>query len=65
MQFLGNLDQSADADFDGDGISNRLEYLRGTDPRDYYNGVAPVIEIAGGNNQIGGPGTFLSKPFKT
>jgi hypothetical protein len=64
MQFLGNLDQSADADFDGDGISNRLEYLRGTDPRDYYNGVAPVIEIAGGNNQIGNPGAFLSKPFK-
>ena len=64
MHFLGNLDQSGDADFDGDGISNRLEYLRGTDPRDYYNGVAPVIEIAGGNNQIGDPGTFLSKPFK-
>src|SRR5205814_1046052 len=37
MHFLGNLDQSGDSDFDGDGISNRLEYLRGTDPRDYYN----------------------------
>jgi alpha-tubulin suppressor-like RCC1 family protein len=64
MQFLGNLDQSPDADFDGDGISNRQEYLRGTDPKDYYNGVAPIIEIAGGNNQIGNPGTFLTKPFK-
>src|SRR5205814_518239 len=27
MHFLGNLDQSGDSDFDGDGISNRLEYL--------------------------------------
>lgn len=64
IQYFGNLDQSGDADFDGDGISNRLEYLHGTDPTDYYNGVAPVIEISGGNNQIGSPGTFLAKPFK-
>ncbi|MEY2506446.1 MAG: hypothetical protein QOH01_775 [Verrucomicrobiota bacterium] len=64
MHFFENLDQPADADFDKDGISNRQEYLRGTDPADYFNGTAPLIEIAGGNNQIGDPGTFLSKPFK-
>jgi Regulator of chromosome condensation (RCC1) repeat len=64
MQFLGNLDQSGDGDLDGDGISNRQEYLRGSDPTDYYNGITPIIEIAGGNNQIGDPGTFLNKPFK-
>jgi alpha-tubulin suppressor-like RCC1 family protein len=64
MQFFENLDQMADADFDGDGISNRQEYLRRTDPTDYFNGTAPVIEIAGGNNQVGDPGTFLGKPIK-
>jgi alpha-tubulin suppressor-like RCC1 family protein len=64
LQFLGSLDQSGDADFDGDGISNRREYLQGTDPTDYFNGQTPVIEIVAGNNQVGDPGTFLSKPFK-
>lgn len=64
IRFLGNLNQSGDADLDGDGISNRLEYLRGTDPTDYYNGAIPIIEIVSGNNQVGDPGTFLQKPFK-
>jgi alpha-tubulin suppressor-like RCC1 family protein len=64
LNYFGNLDQSPEADFDGDGISNRQEYVRGTNPADYFNGIAPIIEIAGGNNQIGDPGTFLSKPFK-
>jgi hypothetical protein len=62
--YFGGLAQAPDADFDGDGISNYQEFLRGTDPRDYFNGVTPIIEVAGGNNQIGDPGTFLSKPFK-
>ena len=30
-------------DLDGDGISNLQEYVNGTDPRDYYNGVSPVL----------------------
>src|SRR5882724_6443983 len=64
IHYLGNLNQSGDADFDGDGISNRLEYLRGTDPTDYYNGAKPVVEIASGNNQIGDPGAFLAKPLR-
>jgi hypothetical protein len=63
-QFLGNMDQSGDDDFDGDGISNRKEFLRRTDPTDFFNGVAPVLEIAGGNNQIGDSGAFLNKPLK-
>ena len=64
FEYFGNLDQAATGDFDGDGISNLAELQRGTDPRDYFNGVPPVIEIAGGNNQIGEAGRFLSKPFK-
>lgn len=64
LHFLGNRDQPPDADFDGDGISNRQEFLRGTNPADYFNGATPVIEIVGGNNQVGDPGTFLGKPLK-
>lgn len=30
---FGNLDQSADGDYDGDGLSNYQEYLRGSDPK--------------------------------
>lgn len=58
MQYFGNLDQPADADFDGDGISNLQEFLRGTGPTDYYNGVTPVIEMVSGNNQQSDPETF-------
>jgi hypothetical protein len=61
--YLGSLNQSGDGDLDGDGISNRQEFLRGTDPRDYFNGATPVIEIVSGNNQMGDPGTLLSKPI--
>jgi alpha-tubulin suppressor-like RCC1 family protein len=64
LQFFHSLDQSADGDFDGDGVSNRLESIRGTNPADYYNGITPIIEIAGGNNQIGDAGAFLARPFK-
>ena len=32
MQYFGSLDQNANADFDGDGLTNLQEYLNGTDP---------------------------------
>jgi hypothetical protein len=63
LQYFGNLNQTSNADFDGDGFSNLNEYLRGTDPTDYFNGSTPVLEVAGGNNQVGDAGTFLPKPF--
>jgi hypothetical protein len=63
IEFFGDLNQLPNADFDGDGISNLQEYLRGSDPRDYYNGETPVLEIVSGNNQVGNPGTVLSRPF--
>ncbi len=31
------------ADLDGDGVSSIQEYVNGTDPTDYYNGVSPVL----------------------
>ncbi|MFZ1218545.1 MAG: hypothetical protein WAO00_04590, partial [Chthoniobacterales bacterium] len=63
MEYFGDLDQAADADFDGDGISNLQEYLQGTDPTDYFNGTTPLIEIVSGNNQIGDAGTVGAQPL--
>lgn len=47
------------ADFDGDGKSNLEEYLAGTSPTDYYNGISPLIRVVSGNHQSGTPGTIL------
>jgi alpha-tubulin suppressor-like RCC1 family protein len=63
VAYLGSLDQAGDADLDGDGISNFQEFLRRTDPRDYFNGSSPVLEIIRGNDQLGDPGTLLPKPL--
>ncbi|MEY2562295.1 MAG: hypothetical protein QOH88_488 [Verrucomicrobiota bacterium] len=63
MQYLGNLGATSESDFDGDGVSDLQEYRRGTDPTDYFNGAAPIIEIVSGNNQQSEAGTFLAKPL--
>jgi alpha-tubulin suppressor-like RCC1 family protein len=63
MEYFGNLDQGAGADFDGDGISNLQEYLQGTDPSDYFNGTTPMIEIVSGNNQLGEAGAIAPQPL--
>jgi len=34
IQYFGNLDQTANLDFDDDGLTNIEEYLGGTDPTD-------------------------------
>jgi alpha-tubulin suppressor-like RCC1 family protein len=63
LHYLGGLGHSSDADFDEDGVSNLREFVRGSDPSDYFNGATPIIQIAGGNNQIGDPAAFLAKPL--
>jgi hypothetical protein len=50
-------------DTDGDGVSNKQEYLNGTDPKDYYNGVLPTLQIFSGGNQWGAPNSVLPVPL--
>jgi hypothetical protein len=40
--YFGNLNQTADGDYDGDGVDNYWEYLDGTDP----NKISFTIEVA-------------------
>jgi len=50
----------AQGDSDGDGRNTLEEYLAGSDPDDYFDGVTPVIEIVSGNHQVGLPGEILA-----
>ncbi len=43
MHYFGVIGVDPHADADGDGVSNLQEYLNGTSPIDYYNGVLPQI----------------------
>jgi hypothetical protein len=51
VRYFGNLDQTADGDFDGDGVSNLDEYLEGTNPADptSYN---PRLRIQTAHGQV-------------
>jgi hypothetical protein len=54
VAYFGNLSRNGSADFDGDGASERQEFLAGTDPT---NGgsvfrVITVASVSGGNRQI-------------
>ncbi len=46
---LGGLNQSG-GDYDRDGLSDAEEFAGGTDPEDYYNGVAPVLSFSAASN---------------
>jgi hypothetical protein len=52
-----------DDDFDGDGLSNYWEYLNGKDPRDFYNGQTPTLQLVSGGGQWGAPGEVLAQPI--
>jgi alpha-tubulin suppressor-like RCC1 family protein len=51
-------------DFDEDGQTNLEEYQQGTNPRDYYNGLMPVITKLSGDLQTGHINTILPEPFR-
>jgi hypothetical protein len=52
------------ADTDGDGRTDGDEvFVYPSDPKDYYNGIPPVVSIVSGNNQSGLAGTFLALPL--
>jgi hypothetical protein len=50
-------------DSDGDGLTNLQEYLAGSDPKDFFNGLPPALTIVDGNNQGDFPGLALARPF--
>ncbi len=51
-KYFGEEDAAPGNDTDGDGKTNLQEFLAGTDPKDFYNGVKPSL----GNLYNGGPG---------
>lgn len=60
---FGDLGQTAEDDFDHDGVSNGDEYRTGTDPADYFNGTLPIIVVLSGDNQRGPAGEALPVPL--
>ncbi len=59
---FGNLAQTASGDPDGDGLSNLAEFSNSTNPQDYFNGLAPTLAVASGNNQTIGLGAVTPQP---
>jgi len=47
----------------GDGYTLLQEFQLGRNPNDYYQGVAPTLEIIQGNNQTCASGTYLPLPL--
>lgn len=55
--------EDANGDLDGDGVSNYDEYLLGTDPNEFFNGVRPTIIIEDGDFQYGPANQYLPLPI--
>ncbi|WP_041745238.1 hypothetical protein [Coraliomargarita akajimensis] len=53
------LQDSVMWDYDGDGVDNLTEYLRGTDPTDFFNGETVTIRAYKGDGQVDEPNVFL------
>ena len=58
-QYFGHTGVDPNADDDGDGLTNLQEFQQGADPRDFFNGHAPVLTKASGDSQTGNPGSLL------
>ena len=60
-----NPSSTADAldDLDGDGFSNYDEYLLGTDPNEFFNGVRPTIILEDGDLQFAPANQYLPRPI--
>jgi hypothetical protein len=57
--YFGHSGVGLREDPDGDGITNLDEFLAGSDPTDYYNGVPPLVSIVtGGAGELGPDGLF-------
>jgi hypothetical protein len=63
LQYFGSTGHASTADDDGDGLSNLQEYVNGTNPNDFFNGIPATLTITWGNNQTGAPGSFVSQPL--
>jgi hypothetical protein len=65
LRYFGQTGVNLPSDANGNGVSNWLEYLEGTDPtRNFYQGVAPLLTVVQGNHQALIPGAFLPQPWK-
>ena len=56
---FGHAGVDPTGDPDGDGRSNFEEFLHGTDPNDYFNGIVPELTIVSGDGQHADPASFL------
>ena len=63
IQYFGQIGTDFNADPDGDGLTNLQEFQQGSDPHDFYNSTAPVLQIVSGNNQTGTAGQFNALPL--
>jgi len=50
LAYFGNLNQNADSDFDGDGVSNLQEFLDGTNPTNRASFLSRLAVIAEGGS---------------
>lgn len=55
--------QSGSDDFDLDSLSNLLEWQKGTDAKDYYNGALPTLTIVSGDHQEAPPDAWVPAPL--